>query len=210
MFDKTKAHTKLKSKSIYVKGGVLKAGEADAPYTQKITIEIHGERTNPTVLVDDYVEGGNKNLIVTGQLSLYGVTPAVVMTRLTDFADAGATVLSVSDTIDWAVGDTIVISATSNDPAEDEYRVITGVTGQTITISEGLTHDHYGAAERLTSEVNGEFDMRGSVGLMSRNIEIKGAGEAHGATVVVATSRLKDPSTGDDKVKMGAVNATGV
>lgn len=209
-FDKSKAHTKLRSKSIYVKGGVLKAGELDTPYTQKITIEIHGERTNPTTLVDDYVDGGNKNLIVTGEMSLYGVAPAVVITRMADYADIGATTLTVTDAIDWQVGDTIVVTATGNDYFEDEYRVISAVSGNTITITEGLTHEHYGAAERLVSAVNGDIDMRGSVGLITRNIEIKGAGEAHGFSVIVATSRLKDATTGDDKVKMGAVNATGV
>jgi hypothetical protein len=62
----------------------------------------------------------------------------------------------------------------------------------------------------LVSDVNGDIDMRGSVGLITRNIEIMGAGNDHGATVIVATSRFKDPSTGEPKMKMGAVNATGV
>lgn len=210
MFDKAQSHTKLKSKSIYVKGGVLKAGEANAPFTQKITIEIHGERTNPTVLVDDHVDGGNKNLIVTGTMSLYGATPAVTMTRLADYADKGASSLTVTDNVDWKVGDTIVVTATGSSYFEDEYRNISAVSGNTLSLTEALAFDHYGAAQRLNSSVNGEIDMRGSVGLMTRNIEIIGAGNDHGVTVIVATSRLKDPATKELKMKMGAINATGV
>lgn len=210
MFDKAQAHTKLKSKSIYVKGGVLKAGEPNAPFAQKITIEIHGERTNPTVLVDDHVDGGNKNLIVTGELSLYGVTPAVVMTRLAAYADKGANTVTVTDNVDWKVGDTIVVTATGNSYFEDEYRNISAVSGKTLTLTNALEFDHYGDAERLVSSVNGEIDMRGSVGLMTRNIEIIGAGDTHGATVIVATSRINDKATKTIKMKMGAMNATGV
>lgn len=41
--------------------------------------------------------------------------------------------------------------------------------------------------------------MRATIGLITRNIQIKGMGSDHGATLIVAGSRIKDPATKDIK-----------
>jgi len=208
-FDESIAHTTLKSKSIYVKGGQLLAGTPEKAFSKKITIEIHGEATSPDTLVDDYVVGSNKNLIVTGRLALYGPVPTIAKTRLEVYADKGATELTVTDSTGWKAGDTLVVTASAENYFEDEYKVIASVAGKVITLTEGLAHDHYGNATRMMS-INGEVDMRASVGLISRDIQVHTKGDFRGSTVIIAGSRLKDPATNLMKQKIGAVNVTGV
>lgn len=58
--------------------------------------------------------------------------------------------------------------------------------------------------------INGEVDMRASVGLMSRDIKVHTQGDSRGATVIIAGSRLTDPATREVKKKIGAANMTGV
>lgn len=170
------------------------AGTPDKPFSKKISIEIHGESTSPDTLVDDYVIGSNKNLIVTGRLALYGPLPKIAKTRLGAYADKGATQLTVTDSTGWKAGDTVVVTASAESYFEDEYKVIASVADKVITLTEGLAHDHYGNATRMMS-INGEVDMRASVGLISRDIQIVTKGDFRGATVIIAGSRLKDPAT---------------
>lgn len=197
-FDDSIAHTTLKSKSIYVKGGQLLAGTPEKDFSKKITIEIHGESTSPDTLVDDYVIGSNKNFIVTGRLALYAPIPTIVKTRLQAYADKGTTQLSVTDSTGWKAGDTVVVTASAESYFEDEYKVISSVSGNVITLTEGLAYDHYGNATRMMS-INGEVDMRASVGLISRNIKVETMGDSRGATVIIAGSRIKDPATNEMK-----------
>lgn len=136
-------------------------------------------------------------MIVTGQLGLYGIVPQITMTRLADYADKGTTTLTVTDTSGWAVGSTIVITSTAESYFEDEYHVISAISGKTITISSPLVYDHYGSASRISS-INGDLDMRATVGLLDRNIQIKSVG-SYGSSVIIAGSRIKDPATKEVK-----------
>jgi hypothetical protein len=43
--------------------------------------------------------------VVTGRLELYGVAPSTVWTKLTSFADKGATSINVLNTNGWNIGD---------------------------------------------------------------------------------------------------------
>lgn len=132
-------------------------------------IEIHGESTDPFTLVDSSVDGGNKQIIVTGQLGLYGKVPKITNTRLAAYADKASSSLTVTDTLDWAVGSTILITTTSESYFEAEYHTISAISGSSITLSSPLEHDHYGSINRITS-INGDLDMRATIAIMDRDI----------------------------------------
>lgn len=62
--------------------GTLRAGNSTVPYSKILTFIIDGD-VDSMVTVVDTSEVGNKMIVVTGLLSLYGVAPATVWTRLT-------------------------------------------------------------------------------------------------------------------------------
>ena len=55
-------------------------------------------------------------IVVTGRFELYGVPPTTTWTRLTTWADAGATSISVGSTKGWKIGDQIGIAPSFSNP----------------------------------------------------------------------------------------------
>jgi hypothetical protein len=58
----------LKAKWIWIKGGVLRAGSADKPFSKKIKIILTGGKESEFFVIDDFVEPANKSIGVTGSL----------------------------------------------------------------------------------------------------------------------------------------------
>ena len=61
---------------------------------------------------------GNKIIGVSGNLSLYGVTPATSWSYLQSFAYAGDTKMIVSASSDWKVGDQILLGPSFSSSSE--------------------------------------------------------------------------------------------
>jgi len=57
------------------------------------------------LLVDSEIYAGNKVMAVTGALDLYGTIPSNVITRLSETAAVGATVIKVVSASGWVAGD---------------------------------------------------------------------------------------------------------
>ncbi|TWU28688.1 G8 domain-containing protein [Bythopirellula polymerisocia] len=89
----------------------------------------------------------------------------------------GSTSANSDGTLNWEVGDQIVIASSSNDYADEEVRTITGISvasnRTTLTLNSPLNHRHYGEIEYYR---NGELsiDMRAEVALLNRSITIQG------------------------------------
>ena len=66
---------------------------------------MHGTHDSESLLIDEFIDAGNKVLAVTGGLELFGQTPNTIWTRLTEEVDAGATSISVLSADGWKVGD---------------------------------------------------------------------------------------------------------
>lgn len=94
----------ISAKNIWIKGGSLNAGSASAPLNHSLTITLNGEKTDVGLTVDPGLTG-NKMLVVTGELYLYGKAPATTWSVLTAIAARGATSITVSSSSGWAVGD---------------------------------------------------------------------------------------------------------
>lgn len=60
--------------------------------------------SNP-FFIDNNSNEGNKLLLVTGTLSLYGKPPNVTWSYLTNTVYKGNTSMSVSNNVDWKIGD---------------------------------------------------------------------------------------------------------
>lgn len=126
-------------------------------------------------------------VLAGGVLDLQG-TRKRPWTRLSGGADAGATSITVADAAGWQVGDEIVVT-----PAEpttvDGYaehhdrRVITGVSGSTISLDQPLAFPH----PEVT--VRPGVVHRAEVLNITRNVRIEGTPEGRTHVIVVGAGR---------------------
>ncbi|XP_078542272.1 fibrocystin-L-like [Lissotriton helveticus] len=172
MFDE--ADIELQAENILItEGGVLQIGTEGAPFQHKAIITLHGHLRSKELPLY-----GAKTLAVRGGiLDLHGLPVPVTWTRLAQTAEAGSSTLILQDAVTWKVGDEIVIASTGNrlSQRQNEKRVITQVSedGRILTISNSLTYKHLGISVTLS---NGKvFEARAEVGLLTRNILIRGS-----------------------------------
>jgi cell migration-inducing and hyaluronan-binding protein len=95
----------IRVKNLWIRKGSIVVGSATTPYTGKAAIELYGDLEDPYLLIDPFIEASNKVLAVTGSLNIYAPQPASVWTRLTVFAKAGDTTITVADATGWKAGD---------------------------------------------------------------------------------------------------------
>jgi hypothetical protein len=115
---------RLDAVMIEVRGGTLRIGSADAPFTQHAVITLLGDRSTPWVVEGkrpvtfEPLQLGAKALVVTGKLELYGAPRTPAWTTLALPAAAGDTSITVGGFVDWRVGDQLVLAPTGFDPWE--------------------------------------------------------------------------------------------
>ena len=133
--------------------GRLQIGSEKAPFQHMATITLGGS--------------SSKCLGVTGVLELHGASRGVSWTRLTQTAQAGASLIFLDAATQWRTGDSIVLASTDFDPAHAETATVASVTGQAVTLTGPLKYEHWG---RIVSGV----DERAEVGLLTRSVVIQG------------------------------------
>lgn len=106
-------------------------------------------------------------------------------------------IIELDQETDWAVGEEIVISASSFDHRETEYFTITAKDGKKLTLNADVQFRHLGAADSiLTGNWNPKnLHMGAVVALLSRNIIIDGsdgANEIFGGRVLIASTVEKE------------------
>ena len=99
----------IEANYIWIKTGSIYAGSSSDPLVMPLQFKINGMKTDPSFTVDPFLSA-NKLVAVTGNLHLYGSPPATTWTRLTSFANAGSTSITVSGTSGWVIGDYISIA----------------------------------------------------------------------------------------------------
>jgi hypothetical protein len=97
----------------------------------------------------------------------------------------GGRTLNLADAVDWQVDDWIVIGTTSFSPFETEFARIKQIDGTRtkVVVEYPLVYYHFGGPDpgapspanyRAKMDVNWGVDERAEVGLISRNIELRG------------------------------------
>ncbi len=84
----------ISAKYIWLRAGMLIAGNSTNPFQHKLDIYINGSSTDPTFVIDPKI-AANKFMVVTARLALYGPIPTTTWTRLTAKATAGDTQIHV-------------------------------------------------------------------------------------------------------------------
>ena len=79
---------------IWVRGGSIQAGNSTNPHPNSLIIEIIGNKTDEGyALFPDL--GGTKLFVIHGKLALYGPSPATTWTKMSAFAKAKSTQITV-------------------------------------------------------------------------------------------------------------------
>ncbi len=151
---------------ILVHGGRFEIGSETTPYTNRAIITLTGPSTDNVMGMGAKVLGA----IDGGALELHG-EKRVVWTRLSATAGVGSSQLQLERTVDWRVGDHLVIASTDFDPRQAEEVTVTTVQGNVVGISPALRNAHFGVTQTFAGQT---LDERAEVGLLSRNIVIRG------------------------------------
>lgn len=148
--------------------------------------------------------------VVTGRLELYGNPPATTWTRLTTFADKGATSINVNSTTGWAVGDQIGIAPSFSNPLEFEKVTITNLSGNLVSFTPALNYSHFGNSSTTISKPYGTLDMRAGVAHLTRNIKFTSGPDDGFGFSLIQFGYLKKLDNGTSVVQTGKLKLTGV
>ena len=117
----------------------------------------------PVVLTPELPIYGAKNIAVRfGTLDLHGLPKLPTWTKLGATAQVGATVITLTQSVNWLVGDEIVIASSGYLPDEAEKVTITAVSddGSMLRFTPALSYKHYGEIQTIAGEL---VDMRAEV-----------------------------------------------
>jgi G8 domain len=217
----------LVADAIEVKGALI-AGEGNVPHSGKFTITLKGAVgvTSASGLV-------NRSLTsVGGKISLVGISPATVWTRIAGHANKGNNEIPVPSTIRWKAGDQIVLAPTDYyGYAKTEMVGIKSSSPGMLLTSKPLEDTHWGVLQYVTqagiglvpdgttsASMNGApivLDQRAAIGNLSRNIVIQGANDllwttvGHGASVMVMEAKSNTLIDGVELRRVGQAGSLG-
>ncbi|XP_053571903.1 fibrocystin-L [Bombina bombina] len=168
------ADIELQSENILITdGGRLQIGTEAAPFQHKAIITLHGHLRS----IELPVYGAKTLAVREGTLDLHGLPVPITWTRLAQTAEAGDSTLTLQQSVTWKVGDEIVIASTGHrhSQQENEKRTIESISedGRTLNLTEPLRFKHLGISVTLPD--NSVFEARAEVGLLTRNIVIRGS-----------------------------------
>lgn len=105
-------------------------------------------------------------------ISIHGKVRQYTWTMLSTTIAAGDSTFTVQDPVDWAVGEEIVVASTSFDHNEAERRIITAISGSSVTVNAPFKNMHFAGVQTYGGK--DKLEMRAEVGLLTRNIKVTG------------------------------------
>ncbi|EGC32074.1 hypothetical protein DICPUDRAFT_82065 [Dictyostelium purpureum] len=158
------ASMEMHVKDIYVLGKFT-MGTTKCRYNAKINIVFHGEKTLQDTIAPFY---GSKGIGVAagGFISIHGKQYHNTWTKLAVSAWSGDRVVYVQDSVNWEVGQqVVVVTSTFLDEYDNQNEVMTieAIQGKTIQFTKPLRSFHYGGQE-----------YQSEIGLLSRRIVFQG------------------------------------
>ncbi|XP_038045747.1 fibrocystin-L-like [Patiria miniata] len=158
---------------LIVDGGHLQIGTEENPFQHEATIVMHGHvRSTELPLF------GAKTLAIrNGTLDLHGKPVPMTWTRLAETAKEGETTMKLETEVTWKAGDEVVIASTGyrHSQYESEEVTITAVSpdGIQLTFTPALKYNHHGITQTLEGDIT--LEMRAEVGLLTRNVKVRGS-----------------------------------
>lgn len=173
----------LQAFAIWIRSGEVNVGTEAEPFDSTVEIRLHGNNTSPSEFVfAPHIAVGNKNLIVTGKLNMFG-TPRNRFTRLLDSAYPNQNTLIVSTGLDYVNGDMLGLPATNIDVHNSETVIVESYDPNSglVTLTEPLRGYHFGQTESTADSYSG-VDMRGEVLLLNSNVNVTASTDAMSMT----------------------------
>jgi hypothetical protein len=175
---KSNAEIDLETEMILVMGANARfeIGTESEPYIAdgkcKITL-IGADNGSVGTMGDNFIGAMNG-----GTIELYG-KEKMSWTHLGANATVGAKTITMSEPIDWEIGDEIVIVSSRTNWNEAEKRTITAISADKlkITFSEALKFPHFSTVKTYTRTKDSKTwtaDLRAEVGLLSHYIKVQG------------------------------------
>ncbi|KAM3928399.1 fibrocystin-L-like [Leptodactylus fuscus] len=186
--------TVLSATYISIQGGRLIGGTEDDPFQGELHIILRGNHSTPELPLPNGPNQGSKVLGVFGQLDLHGLPRSVYRTKLANTVLAGSQSITLTDPVDWQVGEEILITTTSYNAWQTETRSIITVSSdrKTLTLNASLSFNHTAYTYQVPNTTL-TYTLAADVALLSRNIKIIGQdypawySESFGARVLVST-----------------------
>ena len=175
---KNEAAIDLETEMILVMGANARfeIGTETQPYIAngKCTITLVGQDRKSTATMGDNFIGAMSGATI----ELHG-KEKISWTHLGAKASAGSNTITMSEPVDWEIGDEIVIVSSRTNWKEAEKRTISTISDDKLRISfnEALKFPHFSAIKtytRTTDNKTWTADLRAEVGLLSHNIKIQG------------------------------------
>ncbi|WP_051605741.1 G8 domain-containing protein [Polaribacter sp. Hel_I_88] len=165
----------LTTKGIMVhSGGLLQIGSETNNYTGNGLITLTGSNPNEVLMGNALMGAKLIGVMTNARLELHG-TSRKTWTQLNATAEKGAITITLKESINWKVGDEIVIASTDFDPHQAEKRTITAINGLVLKLNTPLEFMHFGVEQIYN---NGKKDLildeRAEVGLLTHNLKIQG------------------------------------
>ena len=146
--------------------GTLRIGKKTDPFRRRAVITLTGDRSAP-----DVMGMGSRFLgVMGGNLELHG-RKMMGWTTLDSTARAGHRTITLAEAPGWKPGDRIVMASTDYWSRHYEQRTVTWASGRSVELDEPLDYMHWGELQSYGDRV---VDERAEVGLLSRNIVIRG------------------------------------
>ena len=151
-------------------------GKANKKFSGKAVFTLKNNRElSEQMMHAPHPMGGKAIVAMHGaSISMYGETNNSKYVRLGADFEAGEDKMILSDAVDWAVGDRVVVSSTSfyQDRAE-EFEIVAIEQGHIVYVQKAAKYGHYGQTEIFDDLEDGEsyeVDQRAYVANLTRNI----------------------------------------
>ena len=160
-------------------GALFQWGTVANPYNMQGSITLVG--SNPSAMIPGHSTMNSKALVAMdgASLELHGKVKTS-WSNLAVNASAGATAITIAtNTNNWEVGDSILITSSRISWNEAEKRAIKSISVDklTFTLDTPLKFPHIGTSKSYSRNTDGktwQADIRAEVGLLSKSIKIQG------------------------------------
>ena len=170
----------LSANIIFISGlyGSLVVGWPDKPMVNNVIIRLLGNHATKDMPLNNGPNVGAKALAVFARMQMFGKERSVYWTALAKTVNVGENTLIVEKTPDWVAGDEIVVSTSTYEPRQAEKFIIESINGSKITVKGTFKFKHLGGRYLIGNHM---LRMAAKVGLLTRNIVVKGADDPSGS-----------------------------
>jgi hypothetical protein len=158
-FENNKKDLHLRANNIYVQKGELIIGTDQQAFSKNAKITLYGNKDENYIAFANSVEAGNKLLLNTGRIQIYGDKRKYPTTRMLYEAYPGDTIIYVESNLDWQVGEMIGIAPSTMRYNDSDTAKIVDYDSKNgiIKLDRPLRGYHYGFGKK-NSKYNADDD----------------------------------------------------